>query len=212
MPAQNKNTNWFISRFTKPTDADRRMLSAQLDSILLYGTFALIMFGPVAFGAVEPWSIFVLEIGSTLLTLLWLGKQWLDGEINIRWNPLFLPMSAFALLILMQLVFRRSAYAHDTISQALLYCAYAMLCFLSGQTLVRGSQARKLAFIFIAYGSALASLALLQGISSNGKLYWIRHPRLAACIYGPSLNPNHYARLMELLVTIPLVLAFTHMV
>ena len=193
------------------TDADRRTLSAKLDSILLYGTFALLMFGPVAFGAVEPWSIFVLEIGSTLLTLLWLGKQWLDGEINIRWNPLFLPMAAFALLILAQLIFRRSAYAHDTISQALLYCAYAMLCFLSGQTLIRGSQAKKLTFIFIVYGSALAALALLQGVSSNGKLFWIRQPRLGGWIYGPYVNHNHYAGLMELLVPIPLVFSLSSM-
>src|SRR5258707_5655356 len=87
-----------------------------------------------------------------------------------------------------------------------------MLCFLSGQTLVRGSQARKLTFVFIAYGSALAAFALLQGISSNGKLYWIRQPRLGGWIYGPYVNHNHYAGLMELLVPIPLVLSFTRMV
>ena len=32
-----------------------------LANIVLYGTFGLLMFGPLAFGAVEPWSIFVLE-------------------------------------------------------------------------------------------------------------------------------------------------------
>jgi O-antigen ligase len=213
MPLKKKHRNPSPPPPPKPqmTDADRRTLSAHLDSILLYGTFGLLMFGPVAFGAVEPWSIFVLEIGSTLLTLLWLGKQWLDGEINIRWNPLFLPMAAFALLIFAQLIFRRSAYAHDTISQALLYCAYAMLCFLSGQTLIRGSQAKKLTFIFIVYGSALAALALLQGVSSNGKLFWIRQPRLGGWIYGPYVNHNHYAGLMELLVPIPLVFSLSSM-
>jgi len=197
--------------FAEINHTDRRALSAKLDSVLLYGTFAVLMFGPVAFGAVEPWSILVVQLGATLLTLLWLGKQWVDGEINIRWNPLYLPMGAFALLILAQLVLQRSAYAHDTISQAMLYCAYAMLCFLSEQSLVRGSQAKKLAFIFVVYGAAIAAQALLQGVSSNGKLYWVRQPRLGGWIYGPYVNHNHYAGLMELLVPIPLVFSLTRL-
>ena len=185
--------------------------AAQAASALLYGTFGLLLFGPVAFGAVEPWSIFLMEAGSAALFLLWIGKQVLDGEMKIRWNPLFLPMGVFGLLIVSQLVFRRSAYPHDTISLALLYSAYAMLCFLAGQALIRGSQARTLAVVCSLYGAALASFALLQGISSNGKLYWIRQPRMGGWIYGPYVNHNHYAGLMEMLVPIPLVLSLTHL-
>jgi len=190
---------------------ERKLLSARLSSVLFYATFGLLMFGPLAFGAVEPWSIFILEAGATLLTVVWFAKQWLDGEINIRWNPLFLPMTGFGILILVQIVFRASAYPHDTFSQALLYVAYALLCFLSAQTLLRSSQARKLALIFIVYGTAVAVFALLQGISPNGKLYWIRQPRMGGNIYGPYVNHNHYAGLMELLVPIPLVLSLTQL-
>jgi len=190
---------------------ERKLLSARLSSVLFYATFGLLMFGPLAFGAVEPWSIFILEAGATLLTVVWFAKQWLDGEINIRWNPLFLPMTGFGILILVQIVFRASAYPHDTFSQALLYVAYALLCFLSAQTLLRGSQARKLALIFIVYGTAVAAFALLQGISPNGKLYWIRQPRMGGNIYGPYVNHNHYAGLMELLLPIPLVLSLTQL-
>ena len=190
---------------------ERKLLSARLSSVLFYATFGLLMFGPLAFGAVESWSIFILEAGAALLTVVWFAKQWLDGEINIRWNPLFLPMTGFGILILVQIVFRASAYPHDTFSQALLYVAYALLCFLSAQTLLRGSQARKLALIFIVYGTAVAVFALLQGISPNGKLYWIRQPRMGGNIYGPYVNHNHYAGLMELLVPIPLVLSLTQL-
>src|ERR1700719_952958 len=114
----------------------------QIDSFLLYGTFVVLMFGPIAFGAVEPWSIFVLEAGTAMLFLVWVGKQALDGELRIRTNPLFLPMGVFALLIFSQIIFRLSAYPHDTVSGAMLYCSYAMLCFLAGQSLLRTVQAR----------------------------------------------------------------------
>ncbi|HET9407618.1 MAG TPA: O-antigen ligase family protein [Candidatus Sulfotelmatobacter sp.] len=196
---------------TPTPDSARQQKAAQLGSVVLYGTFGLLLFGPLAFGAVEPWSIFMVEAGSIALTLIWLAKEWIEGEINIRWNPLFLPMAAFGLLILLQIVFPISAYRHDTISDGLLFCAYGILCFLASQSLVKTSHARKLALIFCIYGAVLASFSLIQGISSNGKLYWVRAPHLGGWIYGPYVNHNHYAGLMEMLVPIPLVLSLTHL-
>jgi O-antigen ligase len=196
----------------KPKEFNRQAQSAQIETILLYGTFGLLMFGPVAFGAVEPWSTFILEAGATLLSGLWLSKQFLDGEVTIQWNPLFLPMAGFGFLIFVQIVFRASAYLHDTISGAMLYCAYGMLCFLAAQTLLRVSQARKIAVIFALYGFAIAALALLQGIAPNGKLFWIRQATMGGAIYGPYVNHNHYAGLMEMLVPILLVLALTRLI
>ncbi len=196
----------------KKIEADRSQLSLQTGNILLYATFGLLMFGPLAFGAVEPWSIYLMEIGAVVLSLLWLAKQWFDGELSVRGNPLFVPMAVFGLLILVQIFFHRSAYPHDTISEAMLYAAYGMLCFLSSQLLVRSSQARKLGVTLAIYGFTVALLALLQGIASNGKLYWVRQPRLGGWIYGPYVNHNHYAGLMEMLLPIPLVISFSHLV
>jgi O-antigen ligase len=206
MPAKNKKRS---SR--KMTEADWQAVSLALGGLLLYGTFGLLMFGPLAFGAVQPWSVFILEAGSVVLTIAWFAKQWLDGEIVIHWNPLFLPMAGFGVLILLQLVLRSSAYTHDTVSGLLLYCAYAMLCFLSGQALLRSAQARGLAVVFSLYGFALAAFALLYGISSNGKLYWLYPLSKGGWIYGPYVNHNHYAGLMELLVPIPLILSLTRL-
>jgi O-antigen ligase len=189
----------------------RRLQSTRLGSIVLYGTFGLLLFGPLAFGTVEPWSIFILEAGATGLAILWLAKQWLDGEIKIKGNPLFLPMGVFGFLILIQILFHTTSYPHDTVSAALLYCAYGTLCFLSGQSLLRTAQARNLALILCIYGAVLATFALLQGISANGKLYWVRVPRLGGWIYGPYVNHNHYAGLMEMLLPIPLVLCLTRL-
>ncbi len=196
----------------KMSERDRKILSERISSALLYGTFGVLMFGPIAFGAVEAWSIFVLEIFSVLLILLWFGKQWVDGQVTLRWNPLFLPMAGFATLVVAQLVFRRSSYPHDSVSIALLYGAYVMLCFVSSQSLVRSSQARKIAVILAVYGFVLAAMALFQGIAPNGKLLWLRHPEHGGWIYGSYVNHNHYAGLMELLTPIPLILSLSRLV
>lgn len=198
--------------YQKKNDVSSPSRSAQIGNVLLYGTFGLLMFGPLAFGAVEPWAIFLLEIGSVLLMLLWLAKQWLDDEISVQWNPLFAPMAAFGLLIFLQIVLRTSAYPHDTISKGMLYCVYGMLCFLASQTLLRSSQARKIGAILAVYGAVVAAFALVQGIAPNGKLYWIRLPRDGGWIYGPYVNHNHYAGIMELLAPIPLVMSFSRLV
>lgn len=192
-------------------ESERAQLSLRLGNALLYGTFGLLMFGPLAFGAVEPWSIFVLETGALVLALMWLAKQYIDEELTIEWNPLFLPMAVFGILILMQIVFRRSAYLHDTIAEALLYVAYGMLCVVSTQSLLRASQARKMATILSFYGFGVAALALVQGIAPNGKLYWLREPRLGGWIYGSYVNHNHYAGLMEMLIPIPLIISMSHL-
>src|SRR5207302_4945177 len=102
-----------MKALSRITEFKRQSPVARVDAILLYGTFGLLMFGPVAFGAVEPWSTFILETGSVLLALLWLCKQWRDGELIIQWNPLFLPMVGFGLLILLQIVLGATAYRHD---------------------------------------------------------------------------------------------------
>src|SRR5215475_16189846 len=99
----------------KKIGISRHSVEEQMDRILLYGPLALLIFGPLAFGAVEPWSILVLETGSALLALLWLAKQLMSGEINVHPNPLFLPMVAFAGLIVTQLVLGLTASRHDTI-------------------------------------------------------------------------------------------------
>jgi len=191
------------------TTNHRRELADRTGRALLYGLFSLLLFGPLAFGAVEAWSIFVMETGSAALLLLWIGRQVLEGEMKIRLNSLFLPAGIFGLLIASQLVFRSSAYPHETMSLAFLYVSYAILCFLTSQVLLRASQARRLALVFSLYGAVVAGFALIQGISSNGRLYWIRQPRMGGWIYGPYVNHNHYAGLMEMLAPIPLVLSLT---
>jgi O-antigen ligase len=189
----------------------RQELAARIGSVMFYGTFGLLLLGPLMFGAVEPWSILLIEAGSAGLVALWVAKQVIEGKIAIRINPLFLPIGMYGALIASQLVFRFTAYRHATVSLALLYLAYGSLCFLASQTLVRASQARRLAQIFSIYGAALAIFALVQGVSSNGKLYWLRQPRMGGWIYGPYVNHNHYAGLMAMLAPIPLVLSMTHL-
>ena len=190
-----------------PTREKKRKIST--DSLILSGAFGLLFLGPLAFGTVEPWSIFIMEASCAVLFALWVSKRMLAAEYEIRGHPLFVPMLLFGGVILAQLLFGWTAYRHNTFSYALLYLAYALLVFLVVQCLRKSSQAKTLAAVVCIYGVVVASFALLQGLSPNGKLYWIRTPRFGGWIYGPYVNHNSYAGLMEMLAPIPLVFCLT---
>jgi len=185
----------------------RRFSSSSLDAVLWYGVLGLLLFGPLAFGAVEVWSISIMQVGAGLLFALWAAQQAAAGKLEIAGSPLFLPVLLFASLIAWQLATGRTAYRAQTFSAALLYCSYGVLFFLVVQCLRRTSQVRVLGFALSGYGFAIAVFALLQGIASNGKLYWLRTAQAGGWIYGPYVNHNHYAGLMEMLTPIPLVIS-----
>ena len=121
-----------------------------------------------------------------LLFALW-SIQWgkRPKEMPVAGSWLFLPMLAFAILVGFQLVAGITAYSYVTRSQALLYCAYAALCFLVVQYL-RGDQSLKiLAWAFSAYGFGVA---ILRPSAEPGcepeDLLVSSTPRFGGWIYG----------------------------
>lgn len=192
---------------TEPESAAPRPRPFLSSDRLLAAACAVLLLAPLAFGAVETWSIFALEACALLLLVGWGLRRWIDRELKVSPNPLYAPMLAFAGLVLAQWLTGLTAYRHRTYSQLLLYAAYGMLAWVVTQALRRSSQLRPLAWILCGYGAVVAAFALLQGLAPNGKLYWIWTAEQGGLIYGPYVNHNHYAGLMEMLAPFPLVLA-----
>jgi len=173
---------------------------------LFTAAFVILLLAPLAFGAVEPWAVFALEASSAVLFAAWLLRQYRGAELRLAANPVYLPMLAFLALVLLQCLTGITAYRTATYSLLLLYLSYGAMALVATQSLRRSSQVRSLAPVLCIYGGVLAFFALLQGIAPNGKLYWIWSTQGGA-IYGPYVNHNHYAGLMEMLTPFPIVLA-----
>lgn len=180
-----------------------------VDRILFVGLCALLVFGPLAFGAVEDWSTFVLQAGAAILLMLWLGKQFFLPPAPVRSNAMLYPMGAFGIWVGVQLAAGFSVYPYNTWTELLKYAAYGMLFFLALQCVHDRSRLKRLAMLLVVFGSVLALFAIVQDLTSNGKLYWLREPRFGGAIYGPYVNRNHYAGLMELLAPLAVALYFT---
>jgi O-antigen ligase len=193
----------------EPTPVAKASKPRVTNTAMLTGACVILLFGPLAFGGVEPWAVFALEVSSLLLLGIWAYRQWTDRQINVTDQVIYRPMAAFFAVALVQWVTGATVYRLATYTHLLLYAAYGMLAFVVTQTLRRSSQFELVTKIFTAYGGVLAAFAILQGMAPNGKLYWSFALQQGGSIYGPYVNHNHYAGLMEMLTPFPLVLAAT---
>jgi O-antigen ligase len=181
--------------------------------VLVLSLCALLIFAVLAFGAVDEWSTFTLEAGAAALFLIWAGKQLVSEEVKLSKNPLYLPTTLFFGLILAQIALRRSAYGYVTKYEALQYVSYGIVLLIAAECVRKEDTRRIFALVMIVFGALYAFFALAQQLTSNGKIFWTHSPRFhgLGAIYGSYVNRNHYAGLMEMLVPIPLVVAFGHM-
>lgn len=168
--------------------------------IIRIGVFVLVTFAVLAFGAVETWSASVLQFGAALL-FLWWGYLTATGQSEaIRWSPVIFPLLGLELIALLQFVIPLSVYPFLTKLELLRMTSYFTLLFLSGQAFRTPRQWRDFAWFVVLLGFMVAVFAVLQDLTFNGKLYWFRQMRYGGIPFGPYVNRNHFAGLMELLI------------
>jgi len=178
--------------------------------ILQVGVFLLITFTVAAHGAVEVWAQTVVEIGAALLFLLWVLGFLISNEREIYWSVLNWPVVAVLLWALLQLIFRITVYPYLTWTTLLLWTACFLIYFVGSQVFQDKSSLRMLAWFFMSLAFATALLGIIQYFTSNGKLYWIRELTQGGEFFGPYVNRNHFAGLMELLVPVGLAMLIFH--
>jgi O-antigen ligase len=181
-----------------------------LNWALVIGICLVLGFGPLAFGAVQPWSVCVLEMAVSLLVVIWVARETASGGFRIINNQLYIPMALFAGVVLIQISFHLTAYWYITWTKGLLWASYAGLFFLASEVF----HERQLLFVFgffcAGYGFLLALFAIIQEFTSNGKIYWVVSPRNGGWIYGSYVNHANYAGLMEMLIPFALVFTLTN--
>ncbi len=172
------------------------------------GLCLVITFTVAAHGAVEPWSEFVLEAAAAALLLLWAWLSFRKGTLDFRWSPLLAPMLVLGGIGLVQYFGGLSAYPYLTKVELLKWCAYLVLFFLAVQALRTPEEARGVVWYLVVLGFCVALFGIVQHLTSNGRLYWLRELRYGGIIFGPYVNRNHFSGLMELLLPLGMALLF----
>ena len=157
---------------------------------------------PLAFGAVQPWAWGALGIPAAILLVLWASGSALGKKIRVHLSLIYLPAAAFLLLAVIQ-YFGGLTLDHAATKEALgKLITDLILFFLAGQFLAEASEAqwRKVGGAVTLYAFALGVFASLQFFSSHNLIYWVVPS--PGYTFGPYVNHNHYAGLMEMLIPI----------
>src|SRR5713226_6717482 len=172
---------------------------------LRVGICALVVFAVAAHGGVEDWARAVFETGAGLLFLAWSLWLYFNREEQPVLSPLLPPLAALTLIVLGQLFFRWTASPYNTRLELLLLLADLILLFLAVQAFRTLEDWRGFVWFGMGFGFLVSLFAILQHLTSNGKLYWFREIRSGGLPFGPYVNRNHFAGFAELVLPLALV-------
>jgi O-antigen ligase len=206
-------------------------LAPQPPSYVLVWTLliATLLAAPLAFGAVQEWAWGGVAVVAFLLLLFWSIAGARQGRLRIFWSPLLIPAGLFFLLGTIQFAGHLTMDPIATRESLLKLATDLILFFMAGQLFnapalacsplasgwTSGAPPRRagegsgdlpapfLRWTVIAYTFLLALFAIFQFFSSQGLIYWT--VKTAGWTFGPYVNRNHYAGLMEMLI--PLMVA-----
>ena len=164
------------------------------------GICALVTIAVLAHGAVESWSEAVLEAGAAVLLLVWAWRSSIGSEYKIVWNPLLWPLFGLWGVAALQLAVGITVYPFLTRMELLKYSALLALFFLCVQSYRTREHWHGFVWFLLVLGFGVSLFAILQHFTFNGKLYWVRELRYGGIPFGPYVNRNHFAGLMELLI------------
>ncbi|MGZ4787327.1 MAG: O-antigen ligase family protein [Terriglobales bacterium] len=183
--------------------------AARLDQAMFVGLLALLMFGPLAFGATEPWSQFVQRMTALVLLGMWTARQYFQASIELGSNPVLLPAALLFAFTALQFATGSTAYRYATLSAALNLVPCGIVLLIAGDLFSRRRKLRDFVTTMSVFGFIVALFALIQDLSNSDKIYWlVRVHGISAAMYGAYANHNHYAGLMEMLVPLAGAAAF----
>src|SRR5438067_4542541 len=190
-----------------PLEVDAKQPARQPEGrFLLLGLLALLIFGPLAFGAVEPWAVVIQELGAATLAAFWFSSS--RQKLPASCVPLLWPWAALGGVVTLQILLHAAVYIHGTIAAGLQAAAYFLIFLVAAGTLAGPENRKTFGRTLAIFGTLLAFWSVLQGFASPTKLYGLRATRAGGIVYGPYVNHSHYAGLMEMLAPFALVLAF----
>ncbi len=161
---------------------------------------AVLLSAPLAFGAVQPWAWGTLYVIAFLVLLMWAVASVRKGSLRIAGSPLYLPAALFLLLGAVQYFGHLTMDNYGTRAALIALVTDGILFFLACQffSACPVKVWRRLGLVVTVYVFLMGLFAIVQFFSSGGLIYWV--VKTAGRPFGPYVNHNDYAGLMEMLI------------
>jgi O-antigen ligase len=181
--------------------------------ILFLGMAGLMIFMPIARGAVKVWSMAPFLLVAYALIFVWLWNKVPGPFLTKRCQApyscgvrhLFAMIFIFGLLAVVSFIF--SIYKHDSFFALLRLFAYIGIFFLLVNNF-DGQMFRRLLGLVVLMGTVLSLYGILQYVDFFEHSWWIPKQFLAASY----VNHNHFAGYLELAIPVTLGTVFSRSV
>jgi len=163
----------------------------------------MLVFGPLAFGAVDEWAFLVLQGMGILLFLLWGARLWLNPKPKLLWPPLAWMVVAFAgYAIARYFTADIELVARAEVIQVVLF-ALVFLIILSN--LHNQDDAHTISMVLISLATLISGYAVVQWTRHSDWVWNVLSPYPGRA-GGTYISPNDLAGLLGMMLPLALAL------
>ncbi len=165
---------------------------------------AILVFGPLALGAVRNLEFAVIQVLTLGVMGLWVCRMWLDARSRLLWPPICWVVLAFGVYAVIRYLYADVEYVARLEMLRVLVYAFLFLAILNN--LHRQETIQILTFTLLALAMVISFYAIYQFLTGSNRV-WIfikPYPHRGS---GTYISPNHLGGFLEMLL--PLGLAYT---
>ena len=182
---------------------NRETLDKYCERGILALVLAILVFGPLAMGAVDAWAFLVVQGLAMGVMLLWALRLWISPQARLLWPPIGWVVLAFTLYAIGRYLTADIEYvAREQFIQVLIY---AFLFFAIVNNLQRQESAQIVSFTLIFLAAGISGYAVYQFLAHSDHVWTFTSPYPGRAS-GTYISPNDFAGFLELLL--PLAVAY----
>ena len=211
---------------------DFKKITKILNNSILFGLVFLVVFSPLAFGAVQPWSKMVCKAIIILISIAWFLRLFTEKQLTIHRDLVLVPLLLFIFLVICQIISLPDALlkivspnAHkiqNSVSSLLSIVSYSILSLNIQSTLTNLNKFIFYLLVFViivnhikdvkqinlllgsilVMGFLISIFAIVQRFSWSGKIYWFQDIPLKSAPFGPFVNYDHFGGYINMIIPI----------
>ncbi|HUA69239.1 MAG TPA: O-antigen ligase family protein [Candidatus Saccharimonadales bacterium] len=189
--------------FAAKPKMNRETLDRWCERGILFLVLSILVFGPLAMGAVDPWAVLVIQGLTIGVMILWVLRLWFSPKPQLFWPPICWVVLAFAIYAVGRYVTADIEYiARLEMIQVLMY-AFLFFAIVNNLHQQKSAQVVSLTLIFLAAG--ISGYAVYQLLTHSSHVWDLVSPYPGRAS-GTYISPDHFAAFLEMI----LPLAFSY--
>jgi O-antigen ligase len=163
----------------------------------------MLVFAPLAFGAVDAWAWLVMQCGAAGVFIFWAARLWANPKPRLLWPPFCWAVLAFMVYAVARYFTAEIEYVARL--ELLQVLVFGFLFFAAVNNLRGQEEISAVSFTLIAVGTVTACYAVAQLMHHSNQVWNQLSPYIGRAS-GTFISPNNLAGLLAMLL--PLALAY----